>query len=45
MDKLLKQFNIGRYQSMNGCPYDNAVTEATYKIMKTEFTNQINFHK
>ena len=22
---------------MKGCPYDNAVAEATYKIFKTEF--------
>lgn len=22
---------------MKGCPYDNAVAEATYKIIKTEF--------
>ena len=25
---------------MKGCPYDNAVTEATYKGIKTEFVNQ-----
>ena len=23
--------------SMKGCPYDNAVAEATFKIIKTEF--------
>ncbi|NGM84180.1 IS3 family transposase [Paenibacillus sp. 7124] len=40
---LLKTFNIGRSLSMKGCPYDNAVAEATYKIMKTEFVNQMNF--
>ncbi|WP_430070781.1 IS3 family transposase [Paenibacillus naphthalenovorans] len=28
---------------MKVCPYDNAVAEATYKIMKTEFVNQMNF--
>ncbi|WP_411829075.1 IS3 family transposase [Paenibacillus apiarius] len=28
---------------MKGCPYDNAVAEATFKIMKTEFINQMNF--
>ncbi|KKO54751.1 IS3 family transposase, partial [Paenibacillus sp. DMB20] len=43
MDALLKTFNIGRSLSMKGCPYDNAVAEATYKVMKTEFINQINF--
>lgn len=26
----------GHYQK-KGCPYDNAVAEATYKIFKTEF--------
>ena len=25
--------------SMKGCPYDNAVAEATYKVIKTEFVN------
>jgi transposase InsO family protein len=24
---------------MKGCPYDNAVAEATFKIIKTEFVN------
>ncbi len=43
MDELLKTFKIGRSLSMKGCPYDNAVAEATYKIMKTEFVNQMNF--
>ena len=44
IDKLLATFEIGRSLSMKGCPYDNAVAEATYKVMKTEFINQINFH-
>ena len=26
-----------------GCPYDNAVSEATYKAFKTEFVNQYQF--
>lgn len=43
MDELLETFRIGRSLSMKGCPYDNAVAEATYKIMKTEFVNQMNF--
>ena len=43
MDTLLRTFNIGRSLSMKGCPYDNAVAEATYKVMKTEFINQMNF--
>lgn len=39
----LKTFEIGRSLSMKGCPYDNAVAEAAYKLMKTEFVNQMNF--
>ncbi|PAK47419.1 IS3 family transposase [Paenibacillus sp. 7541] len=44
MDELLGTFEIGRSLSMKGCPYDNAVAEATYKVMKTEFINQMSFH-
>ncbi len=43
MDELLETFEIGRSLSMKGCPYDNAVAEATYKVMKTEFINQMEF--
>ena len=43
MEDLLKTFGIGRSLSMKGCPYDNAVAEATYKIIKTEFVNQTTF--
>ncbi len=43
MDELLETFEIGRSLSMKGCPYDNAVAEATYKVMKTEFVNQMEF--
>lgn len=28
---------------MKGCPYDNAVAETTYKIIKTEFVKQHKF--
>ncbi|KIL75663.1 Mobile element protein [Bacillus badius] len=28
---------------MKGCPYDNAVAEATFKMIKTEFVQQIKF--
>ena len=28
---------------MKGCPYDNAVAEATFKIFKTEFVQGKNF--
>lgn len=37
IDDILRTFNIGRSLSKKGCPYDNAVAEATYKIIKTEF--------
>jgi transposase InsO family protein len=37
IDDLLKQFNIRRSLSAKGCPYDNAVAEAQFKIVKTEF--------
>lgn len=43
MDLLLQTFDIGRSLSKKACPYDNAIAEATYKIMKTEFVNQIEF--
>ena len=38
IEKVLKTFNIRRSLSHKGCPYDNAVAEATYKIIKTEFS-------
>jgi len=37
IDELLTTFNIERSLSKKGCPYDNAVAEATFKIIKTEF--------
>lgn len=37
IDEVLTTFNIDRSLSQKGCPYDNAVAEATYKIIKTEF--------
>ena len=39
IDDALKTFNIQRSLSMKGCPYDNAVAEATFKIIKTEFVD------
>ena len=39
----LKTFGIQRSLSAKGCPYDNVVAEATFKIFKTEFTNQMTF--
>lgn len=38
IDEVLETFKIERSLSKKGCPYDNAVAEATYKIIKTEFT-------
>ena len=43
IDAVLQAFGIKRSLSMKGCPYDNAVAEATYKIIKTEFINQRTF--
>jgi transposase InsO family protein len=37
IDQVLKTFEIRRSLSKKGCPYDNAVAEAGYKIIKTEF--------
>lgn len=37
IDELLSAFDIKRSLSKKGCPYDNAVAEATFKIFKTEF--------
>jgi len=39
IDQTLETFSIDRSLSMKGCPYDNAVAEATFKIIKTEFIN------
>ncbi|WMM26098.1 IS3 family transposase [Tissierella sp. MB52-C2] len=43
IDEVLDTFKIKRSLSMKGCPYDNAVAEATFKIFKTEFTNNYHF--
>lgn len=37
IEEVLETFEITRSLSAKGCPYDNAVAEATYKIVKTEF--------
>lgn len=44
IDETLKTFEIERSLSMKGCPYDNAVAEATFKIIKTEFVKNNNFN-
>ena len=37
IEELLEVFDIERSLSHKGCPYDNAVAEATFKIIKTKF--------
>ena len=44
IDEVLEVFQIPRSLSMKGCPYDNAVAEATFKIFKTEFINKNNYN-
>ncbi|MDQ0253161.1 transposase InsO family protein [Evansella vedderi] len=39
IDQALKTFDIERSLSAKGTPYDNAVAEATFKIIKTEFVS------
>jgi putative transposase len=43
IDEALDTFKIKRSLSMKGCPYDNAVAEATFKIIKTEFVKGMYF--
>jgi len=43
LEKVITTFKIKRSLSMKGCPYDNAVAEATFKIFKTEFIYGRNF--
>lgn len=43
IDDLLQTFGIERSLSMKGYPYDNAVAESTYKMIKTEFIKQRTF--
>lgn len=37
IEEVLETFKIERSLSNKGCPFDNAVAEAGYKIIKTEF--------
>ena len=43
IDETLEVFDIQRSLSHKGCPYDNAVAEATFKIIKTEFVKNQTF--
>lgn len=44
IDEVLNTFGIKRSLSAKGCPYDNAVAEATYKVLKTEFAFNRRFY-
>ena len=37
IDEFLESFQICRSLSMKGCPYDNAVAESTFRMIKAEF--------
>ncbi|MCR6110573.1 IS3 family transposase [Bacillus sp. A301a_S52] len=43
ISEALETFGIQRSLSMKGCPYDNAVAEAMFKVFKTEFANSAHF--
>jgi len=43
IDEALEVFGIERSLSEKGSPYDNAVAEAMFKTIKTEFVNGTNF--
>lgn len=43
INEVLETFNIKRSLSMKGCPYDNAVAEAMFNVVKTEFIKQMRF--
>ncbi len=43
IDELLSKYQIERSLSHKGNPYDNAVAEATFKILKTELINGAHF--
>lgn len=43
ISEALETFSIQQSLSMKGCPYDNAVAEATFKVFKTEFANGAHF--
>lgn len=43
IDEALKTFGIRQSLSIKGCPYDNAIAEATFKVIETEFIYQKQF--
>ena len=40
IDEIFQAFNIERLLSMKDCPYNNVISESTYKVIKIEFVNQ-----
>lgn len=44
IDELLGKYQINRSLSHKGNPYDNAVAESTFKILKTELMNGKHLH-
>ena len=44
IEELLETFDMQRSLSRKGCPYDNVVAEATFKVIKTEFVWNETFH-
>lgn len=44
IEEILDAFGMERSLSHKGCPYDNAVAEAAFKIIKTEFVWNETFH-
>ena len=44
IEELPEAFDMERSLSHKGCLYDNAVAEATFKIIKTEFIWNERFH-
>ena len=44
INDVLNTFDISHSFSIKGCPYDNAVAEATFKIFKTKFLNRKRFN-
>jgi putative transposase len=43
IDGVLDTFKIKRSLSLKGCPFDNAVAESTFKLLKAEFVYGRNF--
>ena len=43
VDEILESFQIQRSLSMKGCPYDNAVAESTFRMIKKEFVSSRRF--